>query len=1323
MAVLAVALLIATPGVAVADPQLPPPISEATAESDLMFYDPIGSPNALEGSTKSTATVGTSSYPVDGAQGPMPFNIGYVQRRPHVYAIFWGSEWNEKAGTREKVLDLYRTISGSPYGRILTQYFDHTGYIAGETDLTSYTDTRVAYPTHIEKNDIKTEINEAIQAHPEWGPVNYENQYVVFTPPNAPSKAGCGYHSWSGQYSWSHIYWSEPECLRGLEPWGALQVTASHEWAESATDPIPMEDYWGWAISNEGGEIADLCNSQSPSEHAEISPGIFAARLLDDYLWAANGTPCVAQDAAPERYTINTGGTSFRPHTATLTGTIDAAGWSANYQFALTGPTGTAYTPPRNQNAAVSYGFGSAGSGFGNTPVSAEFTNLKGSTAYTARLDSLGALTSPMVFEEYGSPKIFTGNEVQFTTPHWRPSISGVSVSDRTTAAAIVKGSINPEGTATHYRIEYGVAQPYSAFPAIWYTQSVPVPDENVGSGTVPVAVSQVIGGLKPATEYDFRLVATNDEGTSVGANISFTTLAVTPTFQSAFGGLGTGPGQFSHPTGVATDQSGNVWVVDSDNARVEKFNAKGEFLLQFGSKGTGNGQFLQPQSVAVCSSGNVFVTDKGSGRVGRFTSLGEFVEWIGTEVFQWGVTGTLPEPSGISCDSESAIRVASQNGRIYRYSELPDAGGHHFLGSFAEVGTPTGVASGIADDIWVSDASGRILQKRLQSGEVRAVVSQGEGDGQVREPLGIRVDPSGNLIIADSLNNRIQVVSPMGEYLGKFGTKGSGPGQMTGPADVAVGLGGVFYVADWGNNRIERWSQPAAPGAITRAASNVSGSGATLNGSIYPGSSATSYMFEYGTSSSYGTNIPVPSEDVGSGLESVAKSNAVTGLKPGTTYHFRLVASNKEGVRSGEDQSFKTDPAPTSAQLGGMIVTDPFNGTTTAASDFANGWSPLGWAGGSVPKGLDRTNGWGPSDAYSTVNGAFYGRTLSDVGPGLAAVATMVNNPGNVSRYFSLWLDMTTPSSARGGYELRFTNIAANSYNVTLSRWQAGSQTVMATQSAYAFANGNSVALLDQGGTVSAWTNTGAGFSQLLSGDDTTFAGGNAGVEGSGNITRLTNFKVGSLMSPAASMDTALTALMLNDSFGTSENPLSGSGAWSALSWSNSTSGHNTGRVAGGWGPYDPFPTINGAFWQRAAYVDTGAGIAVAATLTARPANTSRYFSLWLGMPMPATARSGYEVRFIEIAPEVYEVTLSRWQAGTRTVLASKSSYQLRTNSRVALVTKAGTVSVLAKAGAEFSQILSANDSTFNSGYSGVEASGNATRLKDFGSGPLPPF
>jgi hypothetical protein len=201
-----------------------------------------------------------------------------------------------------------------------------------------------------------------------------------------------------------------------------------------------------------------------------------------------------------------------------------------------------------------------------------------------------------------------------------------------------------------------------------------------------------------------------------------------------------------------------------------------------------------------------------------------------------------------------------------------------------------------------------------------------------------------------------------------------------------------------------------------------------------------------------------------------------------------------------------------TAEKLNELAITEPFNGSGESTANFNAKWSVLSWASG---KGTDTTAGWGPTSAYPTVNGAYYNTIVSDPGSGsgAAAIATMASSPVSAGNYFSVWLDMPSSSTVRRGYELRFTYASAGTYTVTLSKWVSGTQTVLATKSSYSFANGSSFALLDQGGTVSAWTNTGSGFSQLLSASDATFSSGNAGLEGAGESTRLTNFKAGSLL------------------------------------------------------------------------------------------------------------------------------------------------------------------------------------------------------------------
>ena len=78
------------------------------------------------------------------------------------------------------------------------------------------------------------------------------------------------------------------------------------------------------------------------------------------------------------------------------------------------------------------------------------------------------------------------------------------------------------------------------------------------------------------------------------------------PTFVAKWGSSGTGDGQFNKSTGVATDSSGNVYVADYYNNRIQKFDSDGKFLVKWGTSGTGEGQFAGPSGVATDSSGNV---------------------------------------------------------------------------------------------------------------------------------------------------------------------------------------------------------------------------------------------------------------------------------------------------------------------------------------------------------------------------------------------------------------------------------------------------------------------------------------------------------------------------------------------------------------------------------------------------------------------------------------------------------------------------------------------------------------------------------------------
>jgi hypothetical protein len=112
-----------------------------------------------------------------------------------------------------------------------------------------------------------------------------------------------------------------------------------------------------------------------------------------------------------------------------------------------------------------------------------------------------------------------------------------------------------------------------------------------------------------------------------------------------------------------------------------------------------------------------------------------------------------------------------------------------------------------------------------------------------------------------------------------------------------------------------------ATPQVVTGSAGNVAPTSATLNGTVNPSSRSTSWYFEYGTSTSYGTKTTA--KDAGSGTSTVTVSAPVTGLTSGRTYHFRIVATSDAGTSRGADQTFLASAPPTVTTKAASSVKD----------------------------------------------------------------------------------------------------------------------------------------------------------------------------------------------------------------------------------------------------------------------------------------------------------------------------------------------------------------------------------------------------------------
>ena len=292
------------------------------------------------------------------------------------------------------------------------------------------------------------------------------------------------------------------------------------------------------------------------------------------------------------------------------------------------------------------------------------------------------------------------------------------------------------------------------------------------------------------------------------------------PVFIRTWGTTGSGNGQFTAAYGVAVDSTGNVYVVDTNNNRIQKFTATGSYVGQWGSNGTGNGQFSNPYGVAVDSSGNVYVADYSNNRIQKFTSTGTFLT-------KWGTNGTgdgqFQNPVAVAVDSSGNVYVADYGN--HRVQKFTSAG--TFVTKWGTNGTgnsqfkyPSGVAVDATGNVYVGDGLNYRVQKFTSTGTfLTKWGTNGGGDGQFNYPWAVAVDAAGNVYVADINNYRIQKFTSTGTYLTKWGTNGTGESQFRYPTGVAVGSSGNVYVAENSNNRIQQFAPSAIRGTVTDSA------------------------------------------------------------------------------------------------------------------------------------------------------------------------------------------------------------------------------------------------------------------------------------------------------------------------------------------------------------------------------------------------------------------------------------------------------------------------------------------------------------------------
>ena len=206
-------------------------------------------------------------------------------------------------------------------------------------------------------------------------------------------------------------------------------------------------------------------------------------------------------------------------------------------------------------------------------------------------------------------------------------------------------------------------------------------------------------------------------------------------------------------PQGLAVDRSGNIWVANTFNHQVDAFAGDGRLLQALGSLGSGNGQFRYPVGIAADSSGNIWIADSVNNRIQEFSIGGAFIREFGS---LGPADGQFLDPHGVAVDAAGNVWTADE-----RVQEFTSAGS--FLQAFhaGDHGRPGGIALDSAGNIWVTSDS-CICEFASAGPLILEFGSQGRENGQLCKPKALAVDSDGNVWIADTGNNRIVEFSPV---------------------------------------------------------------------------------------------------------------------------------------------------------------------------------------------------------------------------------------------------------------------------------------------------------------------------------------------------------------------------------------------------------------------------------------------------------------------------------------------------------------------------------------------------------------------------------
>lgn len=277
--------------------------------------------------------------------------------------------------------------------------------------------------------------------------------------------------------------------------------------------------------------------------------------------------------------------------------------------------------------------------------------------------------------------------------------------------------------------------------------------------------------------------------------------------FSHEWGSYGASASAFDNPHGVAVDSFGNVYVADTNNHCIRKFDSKGIHLLSWGSEGYCDGEFQYPHGIAIDSTDKIYVSDNRN-RIQKFTHDGRFLS-------SWGSYDDEEResifPSGIAIDDSNNVYVADTYYKcIHKFTSDGTFSGSwgsegQGLGEFSR---PEGVAVDSNGNVYVVDSWNNCVQKFTSCGMILSMwCSDGSGDVEFCHPDGIAIDDMDNVYITDAYSCRVQKFDKDGTFLISWGSNGDNDSNLCLPSGVAVSPSSDLYIADWGKDRIQKYA------------------------------------------------------------------------------------------------------------------------------------------------------------------------------------------------------------------------------------------------------------------------------------------------------------------------------------------------------------------------------------------------------------------------------------------------------------------------------------------------------------------------------------